>query len=313
MRIITNLSQINEITPSVVTIGVFDGVHIGHQAIMSAVKRSALERGVKSVVITFDRNPIEIVDKNANIPYITILEQKLRLIEEQGIDMALVLPIEEGLVQMSAEAFVADIMRDKLAVVKAVVGSNFAFGKGRAGNARLLGLLAGEYGYELEVIQPVKCANSTVSSTAIRKIISSGKIETASEMLGHPYVMHGKVVKGRGIGKSIGYPTANLKPANMQVVPSDGVYTANVEVGGKERQAVVSLGTRPTIGDGNHTIEVYIIEYSGDLYGAEIEIAFLHKLREEKKFENMEELKSQIAGDIEKTILLNKNTAIDHI
>lgn len=301
MKRINSLNEIVNATPSVVTIGVFDGVHVGHQAIMGKVRDGALRRGVKSVVITFDRNPVEAIDPGTDISYITTLDQKLGLIEKQGIDTVLVLPADGDLVKMSAEDFVADVVHGKFAAVKAVVGSNFAFGRGRAGNVKLLESLSGKYGYEVEVVQPVRRGEVTVSSTVIRSLIGAGRVEEANDMLGHHYVMLGQVVKGSGIGRDIGYPTANIKPADRQVIPSDGIYAVDACIGNEWMRAVASIGVRPTVGDGTHAIEVHVMDFAGDMYGAQIETAYLKRLRDEEKFPGVEDLKLQIARDIEES------------
>ena len=298
MEIIRKIEDIVP-APSVVTVGVFDGVHLGHQAIMGQVRSSAGELGVRSVAVTFDRNPQELVNPSHPVPYICTLRQKLALIEEQGMDIALVLPLDRELLDMPAEQFVADILHDRLCAVKLVVGANFRFGKGRAGNAQLLQKMGKELGFEVIAVPPVMADGRTVSSTAIRRLIAEGKVELANWMLGHPFSLEGTVVAGEGIGQTIGYPTANIQPAERQIVPGKGVYAVEIRLDGRNRLGVANIGTRPTLGGQKSSIEVYVIDFSGNIYGRLLEVDFLHRLRDEARFPDAEALKQQIGADIE--------------
>ena len=286
-------------TSSVVTIGVFDGVHLGHQAIMSQVRFAAQELGVRSVAVTFDRNPQELVHPSHPVPYICTLRQKLALIEQQGIDAALVLPLERKLLDMPAEQFVTEILHGKLCAVKLVVGANFRFGKGRAGSAQLLKKMGKELGFEVTAVPQVMADGRTVSSTAIRRLIMEGKIEFANWMLGRPFSLEGTVVAGEEIGRTLGYPTANIQPAERQIVPGKGVYAVATSLEGRRWAGVANIGIRPTVGGQKSSIEVYILDFSGKIYGRELEVDFLHRLRDEVKFPDAEALKAQIASDVQ--------------
>lgn len=296
MQIIRKIEDIAPGTPSVVTVGVFDGVHLGHQAIMSQVRSAAQEMGVRSVAVTFDRNPQELVNPSHPVPYISTLRQKLRLIEEQGMDIALVLPLDRELLDMPPEQFVTDILHERLCAVKLVVGANFRFGKGRAGNVQLLQEMGRELGFEVTAVPPVMADGRTVSSTAIRRLIAEGKTELANWMLGHSFSLEGTVVAGEEIGRTLGYPTANIQPAEKQIVPGRGVYAVQTCLG----IGVANIGARPTVGGQKTSIEVYILDFSGNIYGRELEVDFLHRLRDEVKFPDAEALKKQIEADIQR-------------
>jgi riboflavin kinase/FMN adenylyltransferase len=294
MDILRRIEDLAPGTPSVVTVGVFDGVHLGHQAIMRQVRSSAQELGVRSVAVTFDRNPQELVNPSHPVPYITTLRRKLSLIEEQGMDIALVLPLERKLLDMPAERFVTGILHERLRAMRLVVGCNFRFGKGRAGNVHLLEKMGREMGFEVTSVSPVMADGRTVSSTAIRRLLIEGKIELANWMLGHPFSLEGIVAAGEEIGRTLGYPTANIQPAEKQIVPGKGVYAVRTPFG----DGVANIGTRPTVGGEHISIEVYIFDFSGNIYGRELEVDFLHRLRDEAKFPDAEALKKQIEADI---------------
>lgn len=296
MDIIRRIEDIPPGMPSVVTVGVFDGVHLGHQAIMSQVRSAAQKLGVRSVAVTFDRNPQELVNPSHPVPYISTLRQKLGLVEEQGMDIALVLPLDRELLDMPPEQFVTDILHERLCAVKLVVGANFRFGKGRAGNVQLLQKMGRELGFEVTAVPPVMADGRTVSSTAIRRLIAEGKTELANWMLGHPFSLEGTVVAGEEIGRTLGYPTANIQPAEKQIVPGRGVYAVQTCLG----IGVANIGTRPTVSGQKSGIEVYILDFSGNIYGRELEVDFLHRLRDEVKFPDAETLKKQIEADIQR-------------
>ena len=304
MKIAHSLKDLPPEKKSVVTIGVFDGVHTGHQKIMQMVKESARKLGARSVAVTFATNPVEVLHPEKSIPRITTLEQKLNLIAAQGIDLAVVLPVEEEVISMLPEEFVSTILVKGLSTVKVIVGTNFAFGRGRAGTPQMLSALGRKMGFETIAVEPVKVGEIPVSSTAIRSLISAGQVETASRFLGHPFVMCGRVVHGDKIGQTLGFPTANIDPAERIVVPDTGVYAVRTTVRGKEYTGVLNIGVRPTLGGRKTSIEVYIIAFSGNIYGEDISIAFHNKLRREVQFPNLEALKAEIQRDVERAVRL---------
>lgn len=301
LETIFSLEEIKPGIPSVVTIGVFDGVHVGHQAIMRIVRADSVELGARSVAVTFNRNPVEVVRSGRKIRYITTLRQKLQLIAEQGMDITLVLPVERWLLDMLAKDFVSRILCNKLSTIQVVVGRNFTFGRDRTGNADLLRQMGAKLGFEVVAVSPIRLDDVLVSSTAIRNLLSGGKVEKANVLLGHPFVLEGKVVPGKGVGRSLGFPTANIEPAANQVVPARGVYAVSVNVGNNTYNGVLNIGRCPTISNKGHreSIEVHLIGFAGDLYGQSLEVAFHHRLRDEECFPEVESLKRQIIQDIE--------------
>ncbi len=288
--------------PSVVTIGVFDGVHIGHQKIMRTVKSSAEAQNAQSVVITFDRNPEELVHPEASPRHITTLAQKLSLIEQLGIDLCLVLPINQEILNIPAEQFVSDTLHDKLSAVELVVGTNFAFGKGRKGTVDMLTCAGRQHGFAVTAIQPITVGCIPVSSTSIRGLLSAGKIEKATELLGHPFSLEGIVVPGKGLGRTLGYPTANIRPDEHQIIPPGGVYAVKVILDDKHWPGALNIGSNPTVGGTETTIEVYIIGFSGNIYEQQLDVEFCAQLRGEKRFPNIEVLKAQIGRDVDRAI-----------
>ena len=303
VEVLYSLEELVQDIPSVITIGVFDGVHIGHQAIMRIVKADASELGARSVAVTFRYNPEEVLHPGSKIRYISTLRQKLELIAEQGMDLTLVLPVERWLLDMSAEKFTTDILCKKLSAVQVVVGKNFFFGKNRSGNVELLRRMGEELGFDVVVVSPIRLDNLLVSSTSIRNLLSAGKVEKANVLLGHPFVLEGKVVAGKGIGRSLGFPTANIELIEKQIIPARGVYAVSVNLGNKVYKGVLNIGICPTIASDVccESIELHLLEFEGDIYGEQLEVAFHHRLRDEVCFQDLDSLKQQIAMDVEKT------------
>ncbi|MHB1456636.1 MAG: bifunctional riboflavin kinase/FAD synthetase [Armatimonadota bacterium] len=301
MEIIRDIRELNIDGCSVVTIGVFDGVHIGHQEIMRLVVESAQESCCKSIAVTFDRNPEELVLKDDSVPHISTLSQKLNLLQEQGIDITVVLPLNIETLSQSADEFVRDVIYRRLSAVKVVVGTDFSFGKGRSGNVALLQKIGSELGFDVRAVLPVMSDDIVVSSTVIRKMILDGNIVSANRCLGHPFIFEGTVVHGQKIGRTIGFPTANIMPLEKQVVPAKGIYSVTVFYDGRELLGVSNIGTRPTVDGKSTEVEVHILDLADDMYGAKLDIAFHHRLRSEIKFANLDDLVKQIRCDIEQT------------
>ncbi len=284
---------------SVVTIGVFDGVHLGHQAIMRTLRETAHRHKARSVAITFDRLPEEAFNPESAPPYITSIRQKIDLIAHQGLDHAVVLEADRKLFSMPAEEFVHEVLVERLRAAEVVVGMSFVFGKGRAGNVELLSEMGGNLGFAVTVVPPVVVERAIVSSTAIRGLIAGGDVLKAAQFLGRPFILDGKVVAGHGLGRKLGFPTANVAAVERQIVPANGVYAVEVMLRHGRFSGVASIGTRPTFDDGAISIEVYIIGFSDDIYGEEIEVAFHHRLRDEMRFADSESLIEQITRDVD--------------
>ena len=302
MEIVRGLEDLKPGPPSVVTVGVFDGMHIGHQTIMRIVKADAEEHKARSVAVTFDRMPEEVVSPGSTTPYITTLDQKLDLIASQGMDLAVVLALEQHILDMSAEDFVRSVLCERLRTLQLVVGTNFVFGKGRAGNIELLRRMGRQYGFEVVGMSPIKLDGSLVSSTVIRRLIANGKIERANEMLGRPFTLQGEVVRGRGIGIQLGFPTANIRVPERQIIPDKGVYATTVYLDGRKWIGAMNIGLRPTVGGRTTLVEVYIVGFSGNIYGRELRVEFHRRLRDEARFADTDALKRQIQADVQRIV-----------
>ena len=283
---------------SAVTIGVFDGVHLGHQAIMRTVRSGAERRHARSVVVTFDRNPDEILKPGSAPVCITTLRQKMALIAAQGMDAAVVLHLDPQLLGTPAEDFVSEVLHNKLRAAEVIVGRNFAFGRGRLGTVDLLRGMGSKLDFAVTIVPPALVEGITVSSTAVRGLISSGRVEKASKFLGRPFVLEGQVVAGDGLGRKLGYPTANIRPADSQIIPARGVYAVSLRIGKVDARGVANIGARPTFGGASVGMEVYIIGFSDDIYDKDVEVAFLYRLRGEIRFPDSESLVRQIGEDV---------------
>lgn len=283
--------------PCVVALGNFDGVHVGHSALLSAAVRIAKEKGLKSAVFTFGDHPEAALGKVLS-PSITTTEQKLAFFEKAGIDTVYLCDFTK-VRELSSEEFVTDILKDKLHTVHAVCGYNFRFGKGGLGDAaHLYALMDGS----VTVLEPVLADGEAVSSTQIRRAVEKGDLESAARMLGRHFFVELPVVHGKELGRTLGVPTINQNFPKGHVVPSNGVYACRVTVSGKEYAGVANVGLRPTVEDTDTVnCETHIIGLSQELYGENVKVSFYKKLRDEKRFATVEELKKQIAVDIERT------------
>lgn len=297
------LDQIRHDETSVLTVGTFDGVHIGHQAILTYLVRRAEERGGTSVVLSFDPHPREVVS-GTSMSLLTTIEERADAVAALGIDRFVILPFTEAFSRLSAEAFVEDILIGRIGLREIVIGYDHAFGHDRRGNAQLLKQMGSEYDFTVDVIPPQVVEEHVVSSTEIRNLLEDdGDVEAASGMMGRPYRLTGRVVRGDGRGKSIGFPTANLRIQDKRkVVPAGGVYAVRVE----RRSAagassglpgMMNIGYRPTFGGGAYTLEVHLIDFAADLYGEDLRIEFVARMRDEQRFESKDELIEQLSQD----------------
>ena len=300
----------------VATIGMFDGVHRGHQKIIECIRHYALTKKGESVVITFNRHPKSIIE-NRPPSFITSLEHRLALFERLGVDHTILLQFDQKLAQMTAEDFIREILVCWLGVKCIVLGFNCHFGKDREGNITLVRKLADKYGFEVYGCPPVIYRGQVISSTAIRQAILNGEIEKAEAMLGRPVSILGTVVKKSGRGRTLGYPTANLD-LHHEVRPPRGVYGTKVRWAEQDHLALTNIGLRPTFArepftseDETLEIEVHILDFQESLYGQNLEVQFLFKIRDEIPFKTVEELKAQIEKD--KEILLKRALTVQHI
>jgi riboflavin kinase/FMN adenylyltransferase len=280
----------------VLTIGVFDGVHLGHQHLIAEAVQAASAAHALSGVVTFRRHPIELLDPEAGLPYLTSLEEKLRLIKAEGVDVVVALTFDPDLAGLTAEAF-ATLLKTHLRMVGLVIGPDFALGQGRSGNVTALRRLGATMGFTVTVVPPLKIGGEVVSSTAIRQALAEGDMARVVRLTGRPYLVKGKVVAGTGTGRQIGFPTANLQIETGWAIPRDGVYATLTHINGDIHDSMTSIGVRPTFGGKNRTVETYILDYQGD---REVAVDIVDRLRGEKKFAGADALKRQIVRDIEK-------------
>jgi riboflavin kinase / FMN adenylyltransferase len=285
---------------SFVTIGNFDGVHLSHQLICRKLTEEARMAGTKALIITFDPHPKMILHPAIRPFYlITTLEEKLKLLEDCGIDGALVIPFSLGYSQVTAEQFVREFLGQKLAIKKIIIGHDYTFGRGKKGNSDYLISCGREMGFAVEVIDAFKVGEDIVSSTLVRNLIIKGDFKSVTDLLGRWYNVAGIVVSGKGRGVGLGFPTANIDP-EKELLPPAGIYAAFVDVDGKRHMAALNIGEKPTFADYTFTFEVHLLDFSGDLRGKRLNTEFVEKLREIVKFDSPEMLKKQIAADVEK-------------
>jgi riboflavin kinase / FMN adenylyltransferase len=298
MRIVRGLdSAPPDLGPSAVALGTFDGVHLGHRAILGTALARAREAGVQSVACTFDRHPMEVLQPDRAPRPITTLEERLSLIGETGVDAVVVLAFTSDLAAIEPEAFVKDVLLARLRAREIIVGYNHRFGRGARGDTRLLEELAGRLGFRAHVVPPMTVDGAAVSSSEIRAALQRGDVTSAARGLGRPYAISGKVTTGAGRGRTLGFPTANIAPDRPLLV-ARGVYLGSVTVGGRSHAAVVNVGVRPTFGEDTLAVEAHLLDFTGDLYEREVRLAFVDRLRDEMRFPSVEELKAQVFRDI---------------
>jgi riboflavin kinase/FMN adenylyltransferase len=286
---------------SFVTIGNFDGVHLSHQFICRKLAAEAKKAGRRSLVITFDPHPKMILHPNIKPFYlITTLAEKLKLLENCGIDGTLVISFTQEYSKTTAEQFVYEFLGQKLGVRKIIVGHDYRFGQGQQGNSDYLIAAGSQLGFTVEVIDAFKVGADIVSSTLIRNLILKGEISSVFRFMGRLYNVAGVVVSGRGRGAGLGFPTANLEP-EKELLPPPGIYAAFAELEGKRLMTALNIGAKPTFADYTFTFESYLLDFSGDVRGKRINILFVEKLRDIIKFDSPESLTRQIVADVEKT------------
>ncbi|WP_328338967.1 bifunctional riboflavin kinase/FAD synthetase [Micromonospora sp. NBC_00421] len=287
---------------SVVTIGVFDGVHRGHQATIGHAVARARELGVRSVVVTFDPHPVEVVRPGSHPAVLTEPARKAELIEALGVDVLCVVPFTAELSRLSPEAFVHDILVERLHAALVVVGDNFRFGHRAAGNVELLERLGGTFGFEVEHAPLVAAEGTVFSSTYIRSRVEAGDVAAAATVLSRPHRLEGVVVLGDQRGRELGFPTANLRCPPHAAVPADGVYAGWLVRGGTERlPAAISIGTNPTFAGRERRVEAHVLDFSGDLYGEQVALDFAAHLRGQIRYDAIEPLLVQMAEDVART------------
>lgn len=299
MRILRGLpSSRSELAPSVAALGSFDGIHLAHVAILETTRERARSLGVTSVACTFDPHPTQVLHPERAPAPIATLEDNLARIAAQGIDATLVIPFTPEFSQIEAEAFVERVLVTALGVREVVVGFNHTFGRGARGTAEGLADLGANHGFAVHVLPPLQAAGQTVSSTAIRDALRDGDVVAARGFLGHPYSIKGPVLRGAGRGRTLGFPTANLRP-DRPLILAAGVYVCRASWDGGAAWGVVNVGYRPTFGEDQYWVEAYLLDWSGDLYDRTLRVEFLERIRPETRFPSVEALKHQVMADID--------------
>jgi riboflavin kinase/FMN adenylyltransferase len=296
MRILRSISELSEVPgPVTLSIGVFDGVHLGHRAVLQSAMDDAA--GGSAVALTFDPHPARILRRDRAPRLLTSTPHKARLIEALGMPWLLIVTFDEDFAAQPAEAFIRKLAEACRPLRKICVGQNWAFGHKRTGNVALLQKLGAELGFDVAETPSVAIAGETVSSTRIRDAVERGELATARALLGRDYTILGTVERGDELGRTIGFPTANLRAHNEQF-PPDGVYAVRVQVGDETMHGVANIGCRPTVsGSAERKLEVHVFDFAGDLYGRDLEVDFVKFLRPERKFAGLEELRGQIGRD----------------
>ena len=284
----------------VLALGNFDGLHRGHMKIIERVRRVASERGATAVAMTFDPHPPRVVRPDKAPPLLMTKTQRLEALERAGVDGVAVVRFTPELSRWDPETFVRTVLVEWLHVAEVWVGANFLFGHDRAGNFSSLRGLGSRYGFRAEKIDPVRYKDFVVSSTRIRRLISEGRVDEASALLGHPYTIDGTVVEGSHRGRDLGFPTANLATGN-ELIPPHGVYATTVRLEGVIYPSVTNVGIRPTFDDEPRTvIETHLLDVERDLYGRTLRLGFVQRLRDERRFESVDLLKAQVGADVQK-------------
>ncbi len=302
MRIIKSIEKLSAFRhPTCLTIGMFDGVHLGHQQVIRRVVEKAATSGLTSVVMTFDAHPRSSLGKGLSPPLLTCTAHKLSLMEKLGMDVCLVAKLDRSLASMSARDFVMEILVERLRVAGVVAGPRLRFGKDRSGTPALLKELGDELGFWVEVVGEVFVKGVPVSSTVVRRKILEGNLPAAELFLGRRFSIVGRVVRGRTVGRKLGYRTANINPLD-QIIPPRGVYSVEVVVSGGTHPGALNVGSRPTFSAGEDSppvLEVHILDFDKPIYGKRVEVIFHRRLRDERRFASPDELARQIATDIE--------------
>ena len=303
MPVEEELARLSPEKDTLLTIGVFDGVHLGHKYLISQLKEHARQQNLLAVVVTFRRHPQEVLSPQTKLPFLTDLDERTNLLKNEGVDTIITLPFTREFAQLSAREFVS-LLKKYLRMRGIVIGPDFALGRNREGNANTLRTLGQDMNFSVTVVPPVVINDEVASSTAIRKALADGDMKKVHQLIGRSFSLHGHVITGAGRGVELGFRTTNLDIDPEQALPADGVYATWAYVDDRAYQSMTNIGKCPTFGYNERTVEVYILNYDSDLYGRELKIDIIERLRDEKQFDNVEELKKQITEDVNQGIAI---------
>jgi len=297
MQVEEELARLSPKKDMLLTIGVFDGVHLGHKYLISQLKEQAKQQNLLSGVVTFRHHPQEVLSPQTKLPFLTDLTERTNLLKNEGVEAVITLPFTRELAQLSARQFVS-LLKRYLRMCGLVIGPDFALGRNREGNTNTLRTLGQDMNFSVTIIPPIMINGEVVSSTAIRKALANGDMKKVLNLVDRPFSLSGQVTRGAGRGLELGFPTANLDINPEQALPAQGVYATWAYIDDKAYQSMTNIGKRPTFGGSEPTVEVYVLDYHSDLYGRQLKIDFMERLRGEKQFATAKELKKQITEDI---------------
>ena len=303
MKIYHSINEFTSTKKTIVTLGTFDGVHIGHNAILDKICKAAQQENLESVILTFFPHPRLVVSNNYDIKLLNTIEEKSILLDKKGIQNFIIHPFDKVFSELTPREFVTQVLVEKLNIQKIIIGHDHKFGKNRAADFNDLINFGKEFGFEVEEISAQQINEVSVSSTKIRNSLLEGNIFLANEYLGYPYVLSGSIVKGNQLGRTIGFPTANIEiPEDYKLIPKNGVYIVTVNVDNQTVFGMMNIGVKPTLGENKLSIEVHLLDFDNDIYHQKIQVNVLERLRDEQKFESFEALKSQLEVDKQNTI-----------
>ena len=298
MNIFHSINEFHSDKKTIVTIGTFDGVHLGHAAILKKLTQNTQNETFESTVLTFFPHPRMVLQGKSDLKLLNTINEKIELLEKIGIDNLIIHPFDEKFAELNAEAFVSTILVDHLRVQKIIIGYDHRFGKNRTANIDDLISFGAQYDFEVEQISAQEIDEISISSTKIRTALEEGDIQLANEYLGYSYFLSGTVVKGKQLGRTIGFPTANISlEEDYKLVPQNGVYVVQAEIDGKTIYGMMNIGFNPTVQGKQKTIEVHLFDFDTDIYNRKIQVAILQRIRSEKKFESIELLTKQLDED----------------
>lgn len=300
MKIFHSINEFHSDKKSILTLGTFDGVHIGHAAILKKLTQNTHDGEFESTVLTFFPHPRMILHGRSDLKLLNTINEKIELLEKIGIENLIIHPFDQAFAQLSADEFVKSVLVDQLHIQKIIIGYDHRFGKNRTATIDDLISFGKQYGFEVEQISAQEINEISISSTKIRTALAEGEIGLANDYLGYPYFLNGTVVKGKQLGRTIGFPTANIElEEEYKLVPKNGVYVVTAEIDGETIFGMMNIGFNPTFEGKNKTIEVHLFDFNSTIYNRQIRVAFLHRIRSEEKFESVEFLKIQLEKDKE--------------